>query len=473
MVRRQHLQRSVFEMMLPDGDQLWDPELRRIDEVLEDEALIEAVEEALRRRRPKSRLRGRPGTPAVVVLRMLVLKHLYDWSFGDCVREVRGSLIYRAFCRLDCERVPDDKTLIRLAQVLGPEVWKKILERLVQVARRRKVVRGLRLRVDTTVVETNIHYPTDSSLLGDGVRVITRALKKIGQRVGKLRFRDRTRSVDRYVFAIAQQSRKLGEQAQARVKKLYRQLMGSTRAVLRQAGRAVTQAKRRAQKLALSLSQRVQGLCRQAKQMSALTARVLEQTKARVLKGDTRYPGKVLSLFETHTETIRKGKKVKPTEFGKLVKVQEAESQFITDYEVCAERVPDGALWQPSLERHRELFGRPPRLATADAGFGSAANEARAQEAGVQRVALPAHGRLSPRRRAYQKQRWFRRAQRWRTGCEGRISALKRRHGLNRCRYHGLPGMERWVGLGVIANNLLVLARAPAPTSEKPTNGRG
>ena len=242
MVRRQHLQRSVFEMMLPDGDQLWDPELRRIDEVLEDEALIEAVEEALRRRRPKSRLRGRPGTPAVVVLRMLVLKHLYDWSFGDCVREVRGSLIYRAFCRLDCERVPDDKTLIRLAQVLGPEVWKKILERLVQVARRRKVVRGLRLRVDTTVVETNIHYPTDSSLLGDGVRVITRALKKIGQRVGKLRFRDRTRSVDRYVFAIAQQSRKLGEQAQARVKKLYRQLLGTTRAVLRQAGRAVTQA---------------------------------------------------------------------------------------------------------------------------------------------------------------------------------------------------------------------------------------
>lgn len=158
MVRRQHLQRSVFEMMLPDGDQLWDPELRRIDEVLEDEALIEAVEEALRRRRPKSRLRGRPGTPAAVVLRILVLKHLYDWSFADCVREVRGSLIYRAFCRLDCERVPDDKTLIRLAQVLGPEVWKKILERLVQVARQRKVVRGLRLRVDTTVDVATLCY---------------------------------------------------------------------------------------------------------------------------------------------------------------------------------------------------------------------------------------------------------------------------------------------------------------------------
>ena len=466
MVRRQHAQRSIFEMILPDGDHLWwDPELRRIDEVLEDEVLIAAVEEAFERRRPQSRVRGRLGTPAAVALRLLVLKHLYDWSFADCEREVRGSLIYRAFCRIDCERVPDEKTLIRLAQALGPEVWKAILARLVEVGRQRKVVRGRKLRVDTTVVETQIHYPTDSSLLGDGVRVITRTLHRLREGVGKLRFRDRTRSVERAVFAIAQQSRKLGEAAQAQVKKLYRRLMGTTRSVLREAARAVAAGKRRAQKLAPELRQRVQGLGRQVKQMSVLTQRVLEQTRARVLKGDTHYPDKVLSLFEPHTEAIRKGKKVKPTEFGKLVKVQEAESQFITDYEVCAERVPDGELWQPSLERHQALFGRPPRLATADAAFGSAANERAAQACGVQRVALPAHGRLSPRRRAYQKQRWFRRAMRWRTGCEGRISALKRRHGLARCRYHGIAGMERWVGLGIIANNLLVLARAEAAKS--------
>ena len=400
MVRRQHPQRSIFEMILPDGEQWWDPELRRLDEVLEDEELIEPVEEALRRRRPQSRLRGRPGTPAAVALRRLVLKHLYDWSFADGEREVRGSLIYRAFCRLDGERVPDAKTLIRLAQALGPEGWKRVLERWVQLGRQRPVVRGRKLRVDTTVVETNIHYPTDSSLLGDGVRVITRTLQKIRQRLGQLRFRDRTRSAERCVFAIAQQSRKLGPEAQARVQKLYRHRMGTTRAVLREAGRGVRRAKRRAPKLAPSVRQRVQGLGQQVKHLSALTQRVLEQTKARVLQGDTPHPDKVLRVFETHTEAIRKGKKVKPTEFGKLVKIQEAESQFITDYQVCAERVPDGELWQPSLERHRELLGRPPRLATADAGFGSAVNEPRAREAGVRRVALPAHGRLSPRRRA-------------------------------------------------------------------------
>ncbi len=468
MVRRQHAQRSIFEMILPDGDQLWDPELRRIDEVLEDEALIDPVEEALRRRRPNSRLRGRPGTPAVVALRMLVLKHLYAWSFEDCEREVRGSLIYRAFCGLDCERVPDAKTLIRLAQALGPQVWKRILERLVQVGRQRRVVRGWKLRVDTTVVETNIHHPTDSSLLGDGVGVITRTIEKIRRVVGQLRFRDRTRSAGRRVFAIAQQSRKLGEEAQAGVKKLYRRLMATTRAVVREAAQALGQAQRRAKKLAPRVRQRVQGLIQQAEQMRELTSRVLAQTRARVLKGDTHYPNKVLSVFELHTEAIRKGKRIKPTEFGKLVKVQEAESQFITDYEVCPQRLPDGELWEPSLERHQQLFGRPPRLATADAAFASQANEQVATARGVRRVALPRHGRLSHARRAHQKQGWFRRAMRWRTGCEGRISALKRRHGLSRCRYRGPQGMDRWVGLGVIANNLLVLARAQAPRSRTP-----
>src|SRR5574341_1939302 len=127
VVRRNHVQRSVFEVLLPDADKLWDPMLRRIDEVLEDEELVDLVAEALGRRRPGSRRKGRPGTPADVVLRMLVLKHLYDWSFDECEREVRGSLVYRAFCRIGCERVPDAKTLIRLAHLLDEPVLKDLL----------------------------------------------------------------------------------------------------------------------------------------------------------------------------------------------------------------------------------------------------------------------------------------------------------------------------------------------------------
>jgi IS5 family transposase len=176
-----------------------------------------------------------------VVLRLLVLKHLYDLSFAECEREVRGSLVYRSFCRIDCERVPDSKAMIRLAQAVGPEVCQQIQERLTVLARQRKVVRGRRLRVDTTVVETNIHHPTDSTLLGDGVRVITRTVKRLEKAVGKAkaRFRDRTRSVRHRIFEIVQHSRKANEQAQTKMKSAYRRVMGTTRAVLRDAQRAV------------------------------------------------------------------------------------------------------------------------------------------------------------------------------------------------------------------------------------------
>jgi IS5 family transposase len=464
MIRRTYLQRNLIEVLLPDGDKLWDDTLREIDAVLDDEEVVDLVDAALRGRRPQSATRGRLGTPVVVVLRMLVLKHLYDWSFAECEREVRGSLVYRAFCRIDCERVPDAKTLIRLAALLGPEALKGIVTRLVHIARERRVARGHRLRVDTTVVETNIHYPTDSSLLADGVRVLTRTVQRIRAEVGDagLKVRDRTRSLARRVFEIAQRGRKaparasvaVRAQAKARMTELYREVMAITRATVREAA-TVSDA------IAEAVDFGVQALRDQLRETTDLVRRVLAQTRARVLEGDTHYPGKVLSLFEPETEAIRKGKAAKPTEFGKVVKIQEAEAGLITDYTVCPTRVPDQALWIPALTTHQELFDRPPHVAVADSGFASAANERAAGELGVDKIALPrTRGRPAPKTKPPPRPRWFRRALRWRTGCEGRISVLKRCHGLRRCRYRGPRGMERWVGLGVIANNLRVLARA-------------
>jgi IS5 family transposase len=193
--------------------------------------------------------------------------------------------------------------------------------------------------------------------------------------------------------------------------------------------------------------------------MRPLVERVLAQTRARLFGGDTHVPDKVLSVFEPHTEAIRKGKIAKPTECGKLVTIQEAEHHIITAFDVHDHRPADSTLWTPALDRHRAIFGRAPDLATGDRGFSSAQNERAAQERGVRRVVLPAQGRKSPARRAHERQRWFRRGQRWRTGCEGRISVLKRRHGLRRCRYRGPHGMHRWVGIGVIADNLINVAR--------------
>src|SRR5258708_1468733 len=189
---------------------------------------------------------------------------------------------------------------------------------------------------------------------------------------------------------------------------------------------------------------------------------VIRQTKARIFHGDSRSEGKIVSLFEPSAEVIRKGKTSKPTEFGKLVKLQEAENQIVVDYQVYAHRPEDRTLLIPTIEAHFRAFGRVPRLVAADRGFWSHANKQAAQRAGVERVCIPALGRLREEQRTEQRQRWFRRGQRFRTGCEGRISVLKRRDGLARCRYRGMDGIKRWVGWGVVSNNLWVLIKSEA-----------
>lgn len=189
---------------------------------------------------------------------------------------------------------------------------------------------------------------------------------------------------------------------------------------------------------------------------------VLRQARARILRGDTRADGKLLSLFEPSTEVIRKGKAGKPNEFGKLVKLQEAEQQVITDDEIFDQRPSDSDLVLPAIEAHTRVCGRVPRLVTADAAFYSHANDDAAHAKGVTRVCIPNRSTKSPARKREQKKRWFKNGQRWRTGCEGRISVVKRRHGLTRSRYKGDAGMKRWVGLGVIADTLINISRVLA-----------
>jgi IS5 family transposase len=457
MVRRRQRERSLFEVLLPDGHKLWPDWLRKIDTLLEDEAVIETVAQALEARWPQSRRRGRPGTPAEVVIRMLMLKHLFDWSYDDLEREVRANLVYRMFTRIDAGEVPDSKTILKIARALGPEVIEQLHRQVVEVAKRAGVTHGRRFRIDTTVVETNVHYPTDSSLLQDSVRVLTRTMRRASAAMGdRRRIRDRRRSVGRRILIIGRQAR--SPETRDALVHSYRQLMATTRAVVRDAGTMVRRINQRLRTVSASTASTLTRARHQLQQMQPLVRRVLDQTRARLLGGDTHVPDKVLSVFEPHTEAIRKGKIAKPTEFGKLVTIQEAEHQIITAYEVHSTRPADMTLWTPALDRHIAMFDRPPDIAAADRGFASAANEEAAITRGVRRVILPRPGRKTPARRAHERQRWFRRGQRWRVGCEGRISVIKRRHGLRRCRYRGPDGTARWVGLGVIANNLVSTA---------------
>jgi IS5 family transposase len=459
-------QRNFAEGFIAEEvSELWEDWMRHVDEVLSDQALLGIVYEALARRWPMSRTRGRKGTLVEVVLRLLLLKHLRNWSYVILEREVRANLVYRQFTRVGAEKVPDAKTLGKLGLALGPEIIEKIHQRVVAIAQEKKVVQGRKLRMDTTVVETDIHYPTDSSLLGDGVRVLTRTMKAIAEVAGAAgaQLRDRTRSVKYRLLEIGRASRGRTEQSQEKLAQAYQRLLCAT-------GRVVGQAKRFAREVAEGIKHSAsiteQALLEASRQyletMIPRVQQVMRQTRERVLKGNTRPADKIVSIFEPHTEIIRKGKAAKPTEFGKLIKVQEAEGQIITHYQVYEERPADSDLLIPALEAHQSQLGRLPRLATADAGFFSAQNETGAYAMGVQRVAIPNRSTKSPERNSLQRKRWFRNAQKWRTGCEGRISLLKRRHGLNRCRYKGQSGMKRWVGLGVIGDNLINIGHALA-----------
>ena len=466
VIEARRLQRSfgdgLIAVEIKDLQESW---MQHADVVLQDDAIIAAVHQALAQRHPNSRSHGRPGFPAEVVLRLLVLKHVRNWSYAVLEREVRANLVYRDFTRVGAAKMPDAKTMGRWGIALGPAVIRQVHGRLVQIAQASKVVQGRKMRVDTTVVESNIHYPTDSSLLGDGVRVLVRSMRKITALTGVVgaKLRDRSRSVKWRVLEIARAARGKAPPSRQRLKAAYGRLLLAT-------GRVVGQAKRFAKEIDDGVKR-----CTEIVQQTALEGhrqvldmmvprvrQVMRQTKARIFRGDTRSEGKIVSIFEPSTEVIRKGKASRPTEFGKLVKLQEAENQIVIDYEVYPRRPNDSDLLIPAIEVHAAKLGRIPRLVAADAGFYSAKNEAAAKAKGVKRVCIPNRVSKSAARKREQKKRWFRNGQRWRTGCEGRISVSKRRHGLQRCQYRGDDGMRRWVGLGVIADNLINIGRALA-----------
>src|SRR3954462_7396463 len=211
MVRRRHAQLELarvilFGLVLPEPEMLMEPWLRQVDTALEDEEIVDAVMTVMRRRWRQSARRGRAGTPAEVVLRMLALKHLRDWSYDELEREVTGSLVYRRFCRIDAGKVPDAKTMVRLGQVVDGATLRQLLHRLVIVAGAAGVTKGKKMRVDTTVVEAPIHHPTDSGLCEDVIRVLSRAMRRLSQAGVELGFKMRNvrRRVSHRMREIAQ-----------------------------------------------------------------------------------------------------------------------------------------------------------------------------------------------------------------------------------------------------------------------------
>jgi IS5 family transposase len=461
MLRNRHPRADLFALV-PQLDLRFEPQLGQLDRLLDDDEVVEAVRAAMARRSPRSRSRGRPSTPVEVVLRMLVVMRLYGWSFAQAEYFVNDSPVLRQFCRVYLERVPDDTVLIRWANAIGPEALQALNDRVVQLARSLKVTRGRKLRVDTTAVETDIHFPTDSGPVGDGVRVVSRLLRRARAALGeaaeglKEAFRSRVRSVRRLSQQLHRIARRKGDQGRAALKAAYGRLVAIGKRSGAQ-GRRVLEALR-----GHGDAPAARRLAGRLEEVLPMLERAVAQAERRVLKDDP-VPSaeKLVSLFEPHAQVIPRFKAGRPAEFGRKLRIDEVEGGVVVGYKVLEkgggqdqEHLPD------ALAGHRRKFGRPPRLLAADRGMSSAENQRLAEEAGVAHVALPHVGKAPPERREEEKGRRFRAAYRFRAGIEGRIHALKRDYGLKRCRYHGERGFGRWVGWGILAHNLVKVAGA-------------
>ena len=439
---------TTWDDLLPDQATRLPDELARIDAYLDDERFT-----APWRAHFSARL-GRPSVPIPTLLRLLYLKHRYSLGYETLCREVGDSISWRRFCRIPLDQaVPHPTTLSKLVRRAGPEVIGQLNTALLGKLAADRVLRSRKLRIDTTVVEADIDYPTDADLLEQAVRTtggLVRRLKARGM-ASRNRFRDRSRSAGRRMRQLAQTLRRrtgvaMGEvdRLTAQVAGIARQTVGEVAAVQRRAHRALARRRRDgwARRLAGQLDQTVQ-----------LTGRLLAQTDQR-LAGNRSIPDRVVSLADPDARPIRKGKPRSPTQFGYTLLLAEDERGFVADHQLAKGNPPDAPQLLPSVHRVVAIRGRPPATVVADRGFGFAANDRALAELGVRRIGLQRTGTPSAARRAVEQTRAFKRLRNWRVGIEARISHLKRGFGLRRSRLRRLAGARTWTGLGIFADNL-------------------
>jgi IS5 family transposase len=438
------------------------PELVGLDRLLDDDVLFQRVKADLARRAPLSLVHGRHSTPVEVILRMLVVRRLYHWSYADTEHFVSDSLVLRQFCRLGLQRAPDDTTLIRWAALIQPATLDELNEHVVALARGLRVTRGHKLRTDGTVVETTIHHPTDSSLLADGVRVLNRLIKRAKEVVGDgiaaadTVLHERSREARQVARDIGETARRRGDEAAHARRTAYARLVEITAASLEDASRIAGQ-------IAAAATGRVGKLRAQVDHFVPLVEQVVDQTCRRLFGGET-VPAaeKLVSLFEPHTQIICRGKATRPTEFGRKIWLDEVDGGIISRYQILDGNPSDDQHVAPTLAQHQRLFGQPPDLFAGDRGVHSAENELTAQLLGVKQVALPQPGARSAARQKHESQEWFQEAKRFRAGIEGRISGLKRHGYLGQCPDKGEAGFGRWIGWGILTANLATIARSVA-----------
>lgn len=397
------------------------------------------------------------------ILRMVLCQIIEGASLRQIVIRVDDSNFLRQFVRIYNGPMIDFTAYCKLRNGIRPETWKKVNDLLARAAARESRIDGDKLRIDTTAVETNIHWPTDSSLCWDTYRTLGRLIERIREFdpavVGDRRVL--LKKVKRLQQKIARKASKHPGAAEA-MKPAYIKLFGLVESILQWSGDI-------AESLAPKIARHPYGPVVQVTMEACLNdlvrfqtlgTRVLDQARRRIIDGES-VPNeeKIFSIFEPHTELLKRGKAGKPIEFGHMIQIQQVQAKFITDYEVFETKPVEYKLLDSSIKRHKELFGKHPDQLSADKGYYESMEQITRLEKIIGVVAINKKGNRTPTETERETEPAFRHAQRFRAGVEGTISFLKRVLGLARCYSKGWENYAAMIGATVLAHNLLILAR--------------
>jgi len=451
---------SSWESSLP-AEVLRLPEhLARVDALLDDSAFFAPFTPYFHP------VLGRPSTPVECYLRLMFLKFRYRLGYESLCAEVSDSISWRRFCRIGLDgRVPHPTTLMKLTTRCGEQAVAGLNEALLAKAAGAKLLRTARVRADTTVIGANVAYPTDSGLLAKAVGKLVRTARRVqaaGGAAGTV-MADRRRAAARRMREVAARLRSRGKLSRDETTRVIRRVI-SELADLAETTAAQAAAVQRNGRRALprALTGRVRGRLRRALDELAVT---VERTATIVAQARMRLAGqmpdgatRLVSLHDPDARPIRKGRIDRPVEFGYKAQVSDNDDGIVLDHAIECGAVPDGPQLVPAIKRIARRTGQVPRAVTADRGYGQAAVERDLQELGVRTVAIPRQATTSPARKAVEHSRGFRKLVKWRTGCEGRISYLKRGYGWDRTLLDGRNGAAIWCGHGVFAHNLVKIS---------------
>jgi len=439
MLRLKPQSPDLWDSILPEELRKLSEELEHVNSILDDNKLMDPFVKRF------STTMGRPSIPVATYVRLMYLKFRYKLGYETLVAEVSDSIHWRRFCGIGLqEKVPDSTALIKLTHKYGEDVLKEIHGLIIENLKNRKLVRGKKIRVDTTVVESDIHYPTDPTLLRDGLRRLRQSISKvhnIGLRIGRT-----LKKAKSLTFSVSQLLRKPDKRSRNKIKAI-------NHAIIRLTHTSIDKVKK------VLNSIRDRRISRDIARTIEVTETIARQSEERL--SGTKPENRIVSLADPGARPIVKGKLDKPVEFGRTAQITQDASGYITQYGVFQGNPSESTMVPGILKKHQDQFPGQLKSIAADTAFASEENFDLLSDAGLTRIGIPARGKPPPDVRLKQSRVWFRLLRNFRAGIEATIRFLDRKFGFKRSMYRGNSGTFIWVSWAVIAANLYRFSKGP------------